>query len=309
MEFKPDQSGREDPGEYGDWFLIEGRITEFHWARGTENLLESVRKNSLKIRVPFLAAAATDFYSGLSNSSMLAMYDGEDTQAFACKIDEQLAFGQFEGAKLLRNGDLVQAIVSRQGNALLVHAVLRKTDELLWLPQGVHCGKAAAIRAAVRMDIASTIGGLAIYWVVAFGLAALGEVSLGFAIVISLLAPFGLVLITLLVVWLPGQPGKEFGEMGSAIFRMFGFPDPDDLNMLHASLEYQTDQYQVGKVYMYRLALDAHATGKKIETKFDRTIARINADLAANRERASDRRKQALSQSRRKKSKSRERSR
>ena len=294
-------------GEYGDWFLTEGRITEFHWTTGAENLLEFVRKKSSNIKASVPAAAATDSYSGLSNASRLAMYDDEDTQAFACQIDKQLAFGHFEGAKLLRDGDWVQAIVSRHGDALLVHAILRKTDELLWLPRVVLCGNAAAIREAVRLDIGFTIVVSIAAWVVLFGLAALGEASLGFAIVAALIAPFGLALTILLVEWLPGRPGEEFGEMGSVIFRMFGFPDPDDLNMLHASLDFQTDEYQAGKVYMYRLALDAHATGKKIETKFDRMIAGINADLAASRESASDKRKQTSSKSRRKKSRERSR--
>ena len=74
--------------------------------------------------------------------------------------------------------------------------------------------------------------------------------------------------------------------MGSGIFRMFGFPDPDKLDMQLASLQFQTDQRQVGKVYMYRLALDAQASGQEIETRFDRAIDRIKRDQTASRERS-----------------------
>lgn len=277
-----------DTGQYGDWFLLEGRISDFRWAASREDLLQSVReKSQLKTHGPLLVAAATDSFAGLANTSMLVMYDGEDTQVFACKLGEQAAFGQFEGAKLLRNGDQVQAIVSKRDDLLQVHAIMRRADELLWLPGGVYCGDAAARKAAVRSSIVATIVSSALIAIVALGFAALDErVKLWHALVVALAAPFGVAAITLLAEWAPGRVGKEFGEMGSVIFRMFGFPDPDNLDMQLASLQFQTDQRQVGKVYMYRLALDAQASGQEIETRFDRAIDRIKQDQAASRKRS-----------------------
>jgi len=94
----------------GGPFLLEGKLTNLQWERGSQNLLEKVSKHYKRNAVVTGAGAAVgDLFGQVANSAMLAMYDGEDTQNFMCLIDDQVACGQFGGAEQLPVGSRIES--------------------------------------------------------------------------------------------------------------------------------------------------------------------------------------------------------
>lgn len=115
-------------------FLIEGKLTELHVELGKDNLLAKIDKHYRSKSVATGAAAAVgDLFGQASNAAMLAMYDGEDTQNFACLIDGQVMCGQFGGAEMLKEGSSIKAVVSRKGDVLYAHAVMSPSEGLVWV--------------------------------------------------------------------------------------------------------------------------------------------------------------------------------
>lgn len=115
-------------------FLIEGKLTELHVELGKDNLLAKIDKHYRSKSVATGAAAAVgDLFGQASNAAMLAMYDGEDTQNFACLIDGQVMCGQFGGAEMLKEGSSIKAVVSRKGDVLYAHAVMSPSQGLVWV--------------------------------------------------------------------------------------------------------------------------------------------------------------------------------
>ncbi len=122
------QQGEEGP------FLVEGKLTNLHWERGSANLLAKVsahyKRNAI---VTGAGVVVGDMFGQVANAAMLAMYDGEDTQNFMCLIDDQVACGQFGGAEQLPEGGRIKAAVSRKDGVLYVHAAMDEERGLVWI--------------------------------------------------------------------------------------------------------------------------------------------------------------------------------
>jgi hypothetical protein len=262
-----------------DWFLIQGTIEHFQWAEGHENLVEQIAKRArTKGSIASAAAAALDMYGSLATSAMVAMYDGEPTENFAFGMSADVVCGTFSGARKLRNGDQIRAIVSRQASRVLyAHAIQRARDELVWLPSQVHCGNKAALKRDIKTAIHASIFSWIVFLVIAMGLVLFKDLRLLHASLVMLICVPLIPLFVFAVEFLPGRIGKEFGITGSKIFTMFEFRDPDNLNMILADFERQTGERYTGDIYMYGLAIDAHEKGAAVLTKFDREMNQIAA--------------------------------
>lgn len=67
-----------------EYFLLEGKITEFHVAETNVNLLGRIEKKiEEKILVGGIASAINGMHEALANSAMLSLYTGEDMYNFA----------------------------------------------------------------------------------------------------------------------------------------------------------------------------------------------------------------------------------
>jgi hypothetical protein len=259
--------------------VLDGTVSHFQWAPGHENLLEKFHSEARSKSIAAGFAAATfDMYGILASSSMIATYEGEYTENFACVVNEKVVYGMFCGARKLQNGDKVKVVVSpaEEGDIFLAHAVQRQKDELLWLPSHVYCGDRAASKEYFRSFVRTNV----VCWILL--LLILGatvllhpRVTWMFAAVVAAVMLFALPVLVWVGDYLLGRIGKEFGQTGSRIFRVLGFPDPDNLNMIRADFEGQTDEPYTSDIYMYRLALDAHANGTEIRTRFAREIGAI----------------------------------
>jgi hypothetical protein len=262
-----------------DWFLIEGTIEHFQWTEGHENLAEQIAQRArTKGNIASAAATALDMYGALATSAMVAMYDGEPTENFAFGMGGEVVCGSFAGARKLRNGDQIRAIVSREDNGVLyARAIQRARDELVWLPNQVYCGNRAALKRDIKMAIHGSIFAWIGFLAITMGLVIFKDLRLIHASLFMLICVPLIPLFAFAVEFLPGRIGKEFGMIGSRIFTMFDFRDPDNLNMIRANFERQTAERDTGDIYMYGLAQDAHAKGGEILTKFDREMNQIAA--------------------------------
>jgi hypothetical protein len=115
-------------------FLVQGRLSEIHVERDRENLLQKIDQHYKgKAVITGAGAIVGDMFGQAASAASLAMYDGEDTQNFACLIDDQVMCGQFGGAEWLAEKHIVKAVVSKQGDVLFSHAVMDETAGTLWI--------------------------------------------------------------------------------------------------------------------------------------------------------------------------------
>lgn len=203
--------------------ILEGTITDFHWDRGTVNLLEQIQKKSKgKNAAAGVAAAAAGMYGVVASSAMLVMYDGEDVENFVCRIGEKIVCGQFSGADHLKDGDVVKAVVTQQGDLYRAEAILRYSDEVLWLPVGSYLGTNADLRGQMRMAWRLGIFAFIVYLVICFLLSApKGMYLLGF-VMPFLGFPVGL--------WVHSDM-RPIALRAEKIFQALGFPYPEDMDM------------------------------------------------------------------------------
>lgn len=115
-------------------YLIKGILSELHYDLSKENLLERVQSHYKSQAIASsLGGAIADLFGQAASGAALAMYDGEDTQCFACLVDDQVVCGDFGGAELLKNGEYISAIVSKKHGVLYAHALMSPDRQLIWI--------------------------------------------------------------------------------------------------------------------------------------------------------------------------------
>lgn len=115
--------------------IIEGHIQALRIANGTVNLVKDIQKGAW---FTGLAAGLAGQVGVLASSASLALYEGDDVEHIALLINDKLAIGTFEWLEDIKVDDEVQLVVSEIVNGpLFIHAILRKTDQLLWMPFSV----------------------------------------------------------------------------------------------------------------------------------------------------------------------------
>lgn len=116
-------------------FTIDGTIRALRTYPGTINLIKDLQEGNFFNGV---IAGLTDAPGMLATASSLCLYDGEDVEHIALLMNDKLAIGTFEWLQDLKIGDEVKLVVSDiPEGPLLIHAILRKNDEVLWMPFSV----------------------------------------------------------------------------------------------------------------------------------------------------------------------------
>lgn len=242
--------------------ILEGPLTDLHWARGTVNLLTQLQKHAkAKNTAIGAAAAATDLYGTVASSAMLVMYDGEDVENFTCRIGGNIVCGQFSGADHLKNGDHVKAVVTRQGNVYLAHAILRPADEVLWLPVGCSLGSNADLRGNLRIAKWLTMLGYVVLSIVGYYIFSSEPFtvdSLGLILMFLVIPP----LLAFSVAFWVHKDTRPLAQRAEKIFEALGFPYPEDLNMpkglyflQNANIDRNLSQNMLSMFY-YKKAID-----------------------------------------------------
>ena len=244
-----------------DLFLIKGVLSELHVENGRENLLARIEKRyRVGSAVTGLAAAAGDMFGQVGSALMLATYDGEDTENFACLVDDQILCGQFGGASKLKEGSRIKAVVSRRGDVLYAHAIMDQKEAMLWTH---HAWGASAERKA-NLKMAMGFG--------AFGTVAMFVVDLfygpgysSFSVDLMVFAAicFGLCLIVAL--W-SNRTMQALAGPATQAFGLLGFAMPERVNLnrhqyyamhVHEIIRTQQQPRQFKDVYCYQKALDS----------------------------------------------------
>jgi hypothetical protein len=206
-----------------EMFLVEGRLTALQTAQTTVNLLEQIEKHAQAKNIAGgVAAAASGMYGMVANAAALTLYEGEDLHNFAAMVGKEVLCGTFGDADRLEDGDNIKAVVSRRGDVLYAHCVLRKKDQQLLLPLMTFAGEKALFRHCMSVASWLCIGGATFFGFVSYLIGA----SLPFWLVMS----SGLPLMAFpFEIW-SYRTVRGYGYYASAIFEKLGVPRPDDFD-------------------------------------------------------------------------------
>lgn len=242
-------------------FVVEGVISDLQVAHGTENLLQRLDKlYKGKSALTGVGAVVGGMYGQVANAAMLAMYDGEDTENFLCRINDQIMCGTFGGASKLPAGERVKAVVQKQDNVLVAKAILSEDKGLVWLG---HAWGWKAER-ATNFKIAG--------WAYAFGMGCLfvfGGMVLGFGTdtyweVIQINAIALAVICFGLAFW-NSSTMNTFADPATEVFRKLGFANPEKVNLNNYQyLSSHIDEIvkntecraQYGNIHCYKKAIE-----------------------------------------------------
>ena len=210
------------------FFTLEGKITEFQTAATTINLLRKIEKNIEEKNLAAGVAAAINGMPGtLATSAMLSFYDGEDMHNFAGLVNGEVVCGVFDDADKIRDGDVVKLVVTRRGDVLHVHSLLRIQDSLLLMPLNAYCGERAFLWGCMRFARNMTL----FVWIVLFsGFFLLIDVSMEKKE--NLITAFGAILLIPPLFCFPFEywtykSMRGYSVYAEKIFLAYGFPKPD----------------------------------------------------------------------------------
>jgi hypothetical protein len=231
-------------------FLVEGTLTELQTARTSVNLLAQIEQRlQAKNLATGIAAAVSGMHGMLANSAMLALYDGEDMHNFAALVGDHVICGVFEHADRFKNGDKIKAVVSKRGDVLYTHAITNTNSKLLYMPLTTFAGEKAFFRGCMRVAWRFSI----FLWI-----------FMGIAI-FAIGGPWQFYIFTLIfgpTVMFPMEywtyrSTRYFGERASAIFKVLGFPRPDDIDLSrNGSMYFGNEGWHQG--WQYERMLEKH---------------------------------------------------
>lgn len=237
-------------------FTINGTIENFRIRPGVINLIADIQNPAFFAGI---TAGLIDEPGVFANSASLAMYDGEDVEHIALLIDGILAIGTFEWLKDLKIGDEVTLVVSKiYDGPLFVHAILRKTDQLLWTPYSINHTRLGWTIHAVKL------GGLAfLIYLAIFGLFFLFDkesrpTETGFFWFF-----FGSLASLCILIYISMRGIMHLGDEAEEIFKALGVPKYERFRIKPFSIcnfGWQGNPNYLKKAYIFRFAeaLTAH---------------------------------------------------
>ena len=200
---------------------IEGRVSLLEIAEGKENLLTGMQSKAALAG----AGAALAGQAGIAaNAAMLALYDGEDVKHFGCLVNDQLIIGTFNYVSFAE-GDNVRVITTKENNTNFAHAVIRLSDQRVWLPNTLSQGRNEALKNSLGVvGIFSMVSFLLFALVLLFTSISFKEIAQFFfpaAIFLWLLLSFGL--------YKSSRPDALYAEQ---IFQELGFKNPKNVSLV-----------------------------------------------------------------------------
>ena len=237
-------------------YTVEDTIRAMRVVPGVLNLVEDIQKGALFTG----AAAGLAGQAGmLASAASLALYEGEDVEHIALLINDQLAIGTFEWLQDLKVGDEVKLVVSDlEDGPLFIHAILHKSDQLLWMPYSVDHTRFGWIMHAVKLSIVV----LFMTWFMFGGFflidAALpGNKELMWLVILP-------ILLMSFVGFMSTRGMMELGEQAENIFKVLGVPKFERFRikpfslMMDFSVTGVPDRQRKGYIFKFSEALAAH---------------------------------------------------
>lgn len=236
-----------------EFFTVEGPLQAVRLASGKINLLEDMQNGALFTGI---AAGLAGQAGVLANSASLAMYDGEDVEHLACLLNGKLAVGTFEWLEDIHVDDDVKLVVSEiEDGPLYIHAILRKRDQLLWLPYSVGHTRWGWIMHSVKLWGGLLVGGwLLLGLILLFSGKGLSGADFVTNIAISF-SIFGL------VSFLGTKDMMPLGGQAEAIFKALNIPHHRRFRIKPYSLMMEIgieNRQRKGGVFRFDNALSAH---------------------------------------------------
>ena len=207
-------------------FLVEGVLTELHVELGRQNLLEKIDKHYRgKSAVTGAGVSVGDMFGQAANAAALAMYDGEDTQNFACLVDDRIVCGQFAGAEFLQVGNRIKAIVAKRGGVLAAGAIMDEAQGYLWI--GHPWGERAEMLGNLKLG----------FWVSTFAMCCLAAAAARYGTGTwtfweTMIRGAGALaaLCVVVAVW-SNHDMRALSGPSTEMFRLLGFADPAGVNL------------------------------------------------------------------------------
>ena len=138
------EENNENESSDGDFFIVEGKLTEFHMAAKNVNLLGKIESSLAEKNLAGGVAAVINGMPGaLANAAMLSFYDGEDMYNFAGLVNGKVVCGVFRDADKIKDGDVVKLVVTQRKDVLYVHSLIRIDDSFFMMPLNAYCGERA----------------------------------------------------------------------------------------------------------------------------------------------------------------------
>ena len=224
-------------------YLVEGTLSELQIAPTTINLLEKIDGNiKAKSAVAGTAAVLGGMYGMVANSAAIALYDGEETHHFAGALDGQVICGTFQHAENIKDGDRVKAVVSKRGDVLFAHSIMNAKTQEFYMPMNVFSSADGFLGHCMRVAFWMTVVG----WIVLFSIFAFsgflfdsevpGSKKLGIALMCLLIPPLiGYPFELWTYYSMRGDKNEDGDSYGGAIFKVFGFPQPNKIDLLRHS--------------------------------------------------------------------------
>lgn len=249
-----------------EYFILEGKITEFHVAETTVNLLGKIEKNiEEKILAGGVAAAINGMPGALANAAILSFYDGEDMYNFAGLVNEKVVCGVFRDADKIKDGDLVKLVVTQRKDVLYVHSLLRIDDSLLLMPLNTYCGERAFFWSCMKFARNMIL----FMWIMAFA-ALFSYVDVSVEKKEDLIFACGSILLVPVVFWFPFEywsfrTMRDYSICATEIFAAHGFPRPNDFDIRNGATLFKDHSYGfIG--YSCELALKKHRSKYRIQS-------------------------------------------
>lgn len=255
-----------DTSSNGDFFTVEGKLTEFHMAATNVNLLDEI-ENSLaeKNLAGGVASLINDMPRALANAAMLSFYDGEDMYNFAGMVNGKVVCGVFRDADKIKDGDIVKLVVTQRKDVLYVHSLLRIDDSFFMMPLNAYCGERAFFWSCMKFARNMIL----FMWVMAFA-ALFSYVDVSVEKKENLITECIIILIAPVIFLFPFEywsfrTMRDYAVYATEIFAANGFPRPNDFDMREGATLFKDHSYGfIG--YSCELALKKHRSKYKIQS-------------------------------------------
>lgn len=257
------QSSDTDPFK-GDMYLISGKLSRLRTAPGKVNLLSALQST---MGVAGAGNAIGGMHGAVANAAMLSSYDGADITKFVGRIGEHDVIGNFETVNF-KDGDMLEAVVSRIDDSVsFVHAVVRPSDNWLWMPFSINKGRKELAKA-----IAKLCGGIGvvgwIFLLIMFYFSPSEDI--GF-LKISFLMSCALAAFATVIGYLTYRSSIDDGLYAERILKVLGFKAPRTVDLEPYCLAEMTmkERYPHADrhIYMLNEALAAYGSSRAVSTK------------------------------------------
>ncbi|MBW3499324.1 hypothetical protein [Janthinobacterium sp. NKUCC08_JDC] len=256
----------ENTSSEGDFFTVEGKLTEFHMAATNVNLLDEIESSFVEKNLAGGVAAVINGMPGaLTNAAMLSFYDGEDMYNFAGMVNGKVVCGVFRDADKIKDGDIVKLVVTQKEDVLYVHSLLRIDDSFFMMPLNAYCGERAFFWSCMKFARNMTLA----VWII-LSLMLLLSIDVSLEKKEHLITMFGIIFLMPLIFCFPFEywsfrTMRDYAVYATEIFAAHGFPRPNDFDIREGATLFKDHSYGfIG--YSCELALKKHRSKYKIQS-------------------------------------------